>query len=304
MVSATVTAPEMIGLLAWWSVVLAAPVVLVRRRRRRGVAPHTRRPRRPRRPLQPLGRRREAETVREHPATPAVAIEPNIEPLEPVVRPDRVARGEWPGSLSWARATCDAARPTRLNPGRLSSETLEPLCRYVDFRRRLELAARELAAQLVQLPADRWRIEPYPLTGERRNTFVIIGETAIFVTSATYAPGHWDDVIAVNKLARKIQRLLPGYSGQVQPAVCHPFTATRPRIWHRPDEHGDWVGAWLIGGDSVIEWLEHFGPDHGLNAADLARFDELARPNWLRGAIPTPPSWPPIRDAAAPESQD
>ena len=62
-------------------------------------------------------------------------------------------------------------------PGRLSSETLEPLCRYVDFRRRLELAARELAAMLMQLPADRWRIEPYPMTGERRNTFVIIGET-------------------------------------------------------------------------------------------------------------------------------
>src|SRR5665213_2496562 len=100
MVSATVTAPEMIGLLAWWSVVLAAPVVLVRcrRRRRRGGAPHTPRLRWP---LQPLGRRREAETVGEHPA-PAVAIEPSIEPLEPVVRPDRLAAGEWPGSLSWA----------------------------------------------------------------------------------------------------------------------------------------------------------------------------------------------------------
>jgi hypothetical protein len=245
--------------------------------------------------------------VGEHPA-PAVAIEPSIELLEPVVRPDRLAAGEWPGSLSWASTTCAAAspdaRPGRVNLGRLSSETLEPLCRYVDFRRRLELAARELAAQLVRLPADRWRIEPYPLTGERRNTFVIIGETGIFVVSATYAPGHWDDVIAVTKLARKIQRLLPGYSGQVRPAVCHPFTSTRPRIWHRPDEHGDWVGAWLIGGDSVIEWLEHFGSEHGVNAADLERFDELARPNWLREAIPTPPSWPPIRDAAAPESQD
>ena len=32
---ATVTAPEMIGLLAWWIVVLAAPVMLVRRWRRR-----------------------------------------------------------------------------------------------------------------------------------------------------------------------------------------------------------------------------------------------------------------------------
>src|ERR1019366_5971577 len=110
MVNATVTAPEMIGLLAWWSAVLAAPVVLVRRwrRRRRGVAQHTPRPRRP---LQPLGRRREAETVREHPATPAVAIEPSIEPREPLVRPDRVAAGQWPGTLSSASTACAAASP-------------------------------------------------------------------------------------------------------------------------------------------------------------------------------------------------
>ncbi|MEO8969291.1 MAG: hypothetical protein ABI355_16805 [Solirubrobacteraceae bacterium] len=236
-----------------------------------------------------------------------VAIEPSIEPLEPVVRPDRVAVGGRGGSLSWAgstgRAASPDARPARLNVRRLSPETLEPLCRYVDFRRRLELAAGELAAQLVQLPADRWRVEPYPLTGERRNTSVILGETGIFVISATYAPGHWDDVIAVSRLASKIQALLPGYGGQVQPTVCHPFTPTRPRIWHRPDEDGDWVAAWLIGGDSVIKWLEHFGPEHGLNAADLERFDELARPNWLKGAIPTPPTWPPIRDAAAPDSE-
>ncbi len=110
------------------------------------------------------------------------------------------------------------------------------------------------------MPAARWRIEPYPLTGERRNTFVILGETGIFVVSATYAPGHWDDVIAVSRLASKVQVLLPGYGGPVHPAICHPFTSTEPRIWHRADEHGDWVGAWLVGGDSVVGWLLHFGP--------------------------------------------
>jgi hypothetical protein len=181
---------------------------------------------------------------------------------------------------------------------------LEPLCRYVDFQHRLELAASGVRATLARLPAARWRIEPYPLTGERRNTLLVLGETGVFVISATYAPGHWDDVIAVSKLAGKVQRLLPGYSGQVRPAVCHPFTATSPRIWHRPDEFGDWVGAWVIGGESVLEWLEHFGTEHGLNPADLARFDELARANWLRGAIPTPPSWPPIHEAPAPDSQE
>ena len=154
------------------------------------------------------------------------------------------------------------------------------------------------------MPAARWRIEPYPLTGERRNTFVILGETGIFVVSATYAPGHWDDVIAVSRLASKIQVLLPGYGGPVQPAICHPFTSTEPRIWHRADEHGDWVGAWLVGGDSVVGWLLHFGPQHGLSAADLARFDELAKPNWLKGAIPTAPSWPQIHEAPSAGSHE
>ena len=79
---------------------------------------------------------------------------------------------------------------------------------------------------------------------------------------------------------------------------------TRPRIWHRPDEHGEWIGAWLIGGNSVIAWLEHFGPEHGLNAHDLARFDALTKPNWLTSAIPTPPSWPPVHDTGWSDSQE
>jgi hypothetical protein len=47
----------------------------------------------------------------------------------------------------------------------------------------------------------------------------------------------------------------------------------------------------------VLEWLDHFGSEHGLNASDLARFDALTKPNWLKGAIPTPPTWPPVHDA-------
>lgn len=181
----------------------------------------------------------------------------------------------------------------------LPREALEPLCRYVDFHRRLGLAVSELERRLSVLPADRWRVEPYPLTGERRNALLLLGENGVFVICATYAPGHWDDVIAASRLAGKVQLLLPGYCGEVQPAICHPFTSTRPRLWHRPDDRGDWARAWLLGGDSVIDWLGGFGSAHGLSAADLARFDELARSNWLRGAIPTAPSWPPIHRAPA-----
>ncbi len=240
--------------------VLATPVILVRRWRRR---------------------RRVAERLREQ-AGQLAAEQPAGRPAP---RPPAAAK------------SANAPPASRPSVRRLPSQALRPLCRFVDFQRRLEIAASELRARLSQLPAARWRIESYPLTGERRNTFVILGETGIFVISATYAPGHWDDVIAVSRLASKIQVLLPGYTGLVQPAICHPFTSTEPRIWHRAHEHGDWVGAWLVGGDSVVGWLMQFGPQHGLSAADLARFDELAKANWLKGAIPTAPSWPQIHEA-------
>lgn len=219
--------------------------------------------------------------------------------LDPVPRESHpvsvvLTSGETPG-----RASPSGRSAVRLAPG-----TLEPLCRYVDFRRRLELAVSELERTLSALPQDRWRVEPYPLTGERRNTLLVLGETGVFVISATYAPGHWDDVIAVNRLARKVGLLLPGYSGQVHPAICHPFTSLRPRIWHREDTCGDWIGAWLIGGDSVIEWLEHFGAAHALGLADLERFDKLSKSNWLKAAIPVPRSWPPLPDRASSAPQE
>jgi hypothetical protein len=305
---ASVAAPEAIGVLVWWSVVLAGPVILVRRWRRRRNMKRVRRPW----PRSATGRSGGAEATSVTPATSRLAGGASEEAVERAPTPTGEAREERIRGQSGAahplssRNQPDGWRssPELIAPGRLSPETLEPLCRYVDFRRRLELAASELASRLTRLPADRWRIEPYPLTGERRNTLLLIGATGVFVISATYAPGHWDDVVAVSKLARKIGLLLPGYSGQVHPAICQPFTAIRPRIWHRPDEHGDWIGAWVVGGDSVIEWLGHFGAEHDLNATDLARFDQLAKPNWLQGAIPTPPSWPPICEAASPDSQE
>jgi hypothetical protein len=277
---AMISAPETVGLLLWWGVVLAAPVVILRRRGRRG--------------------RGEAS----HPSRRPMFRRP---PVEPAALTEASTSG---GNRSHAGIAGPATTPARRCAAgapmlaRLSPGTLEPLCRYVDFRRRLELATGELELRLGQLPADRWRIEPYPLTGERRNTLLVMGETGVFVVSATYAPGHWDDVVAVNRLAGKIQQLLPGYRGQVRCAVCHPFAVTSPRMWYRPDEHGDWVGAWLTGGNSVIDWLEHFGPEHGLNVNDLARFDALTTPNWLKGAIPTPPSWPPVHEAGWSDSRD
>jgi hypothetical protein len=292
----TVTPPMLIGVLVWWGVMLAGPVVLIsrwRRRRRAG----------PRRRLLPPATRRSAPSASSAAGSAGGGVARGRLTASPVAPTDANNAGQ--PSLG-ALAPLDQA-PWRQGGSNdralavgLSAETLMPLCRYVDFRRRLELAVAELERRLSGLPTNRWRIEPYPLTGERRNTLLLLGETGVFVISATYAPGHWDDVIAASKLARKVQALLPGYPGEVQPAICHPFSSSQPRLWHRRDEDGTWVGAWVLGGDSVIGWLEHFGAEHGLARADLERFDDLAKPNWLKPAISTAPSWPQIPEPAPP----
>jgi hypothetical protein len=254
---------ELIEVLAWWAVMLVLPVIFVGRWRRR--------------------RRRDRRSE-----VPGAYV------------PDgNVVAGRGcglprPVGLAPGGSVVDRRRSTLSVGGRLAPETLEPLCRYVDFRRRLELATAELEHRLSVLPRDQWRIEPYPLTGERRNTLMVLGPTGVFVISATYPPGSWDDVVAVNRLAGKIQMLLPGYVGRVRPAICHPFVSLQPRDWYRADEHGSWVGAWLVGGDSLLPWLVHFGCEHGLGTGDLERFDALAAANWLKPAIVAAPSWPPL----------
>ena len=117
---ATVTAPEMVGLLAWWSIVLAAPVVLLRRRRRRrrATAPHPPRDR-PRRPLQRPGGGRGAETLTGHPAAPGSASMRSDK--GPRGRPDLWRRASGPPA-DCRGPTCAATRPvgTSFRPARLT----------------------------------------------------------------------------------------------------------------------------------------------------------------------------------------
>ena len=178
---ATVTGLEMVLVLAWWSVLLAVPLVLIRRLRRRRAA------------VDPS----DVQTAQPERSGIVGASEADVVRL---AAPLPQAAGE-----GRARASSSASRA----PAKLPGGTLEPLCGYVDFRRRLELAVAELERTLAELPHDRWRVEPYPLTGERRNSVLVLGETGVFVISATFAPGNWDDLVTVNQLARKIQLLLP-----------------------------------------------------------------------------------------------
>ena len=50
--------------------------------------------------------------------------------------------------------------------------------------------------------------------------------------------------------------------------------AIEPRWWCRSGE----PGAWVMGLEWLIPWIEHFGPDHGLGVTDLKRLRELANP--------------------------
>ena len=228
--NAAVATPDVIGVLAWWGVLLAAPLFLLRR----------------------IRRRRRVERRSDFRGSV-------IDDQADVTASPGDATVESAGLPAGAEARSEAAR-LGATAARLPPSTLEPLCRYVDFRRRLELAVAELERRLAALPRDRWRIEPYPLTGERRNTVLVLGETGVFVIAATYAPGHWDDVVTVSTLAGKIQQLLPGYAGQVHPAICHPFTSLPPRDL-APGRRTRRLGRGLVGRrqlrDRVARPLRH-----------------------------------------------
>ena len=151
-----VTPPVLTGVLVWWGVMLTAPALLIRRWRRR----HRGAPRRRLWPSAARARRAEASPASQAGLPSGVAMPAGFAgDLGSLVRDARA-----PGRVAEELRPCGRTPPPRhrADPGAgasLFDETLEPLCRYVDFRRRLELAVGELERRLSGLPADRWRIE-------------------------------------------------------------------------------------------------------------------------------------------------
>ena len=196
-----VAVPDLIGVLACWCLVLAGPVLVLRRCRRRRVATDV---------------HRDAGRAEEPLAAASLLDSP----------------GGRAGRAAMTSGASEEPHPGR-RAVRLASGMLDPLCRYVDFHRRLELAVSELERRLSALPRDRWRIEPYPLTGERGNTLLVLGEGGVFVISATYAPGHWDDVVAASRLgsqdpvaaARLPRRGSAGDLSSVYPVAAAPLVS-------------------------------------------------------------------------------
>jgi hypothetical protein len=176
-----------------------------------------------------------------------------------------------------------AARRPSLPAPRCSPETLEPLARSLDTSHRLAIAEARVAETLGTLPSDRWLLERYALIAGHRIPFLMLGETGVFVICALTGPPAWDELrLPAEVVEQHIVPTLPGYTGPMRVGLCRALatSAIEPRWWCRPGE----AGAWMMGLESLIAWIEHFGTDHGLGITDLRRLRELAAPKPGPGA--------------------
>jgi len=167
-------------------------------------------------------------------------------------------------------------RPARPGP-RCSPETLEPLAQNLDTSHRLQVAEARVAETLAALPSDRWLIERYALIAGHRIPFLVLGETGVFVICALTGPPAWDELRLPAQVAEQhVMPRLPGYTGLMRVGLCRALASPgiEPRWWCRPGE----PGAWVMGLEWLIGWIEHFGPGHGLGVTDLKRLRELANP--------------------------
>ena len=140
-----------------------------------------------------------------------------------------------------------------------------------------------MAETLTALPSDRWYVGRYVLMDGHRIPFVILGETGAFAVWALTGPPVWDELPFPSEMADRVKRKLPGYPGPVQVGLCRALGHTAqiaPRWWCRPGE----PGAWLMGREWLIRWIEHFGPQHAFAAGDIQRIRALA--NRRRDAPP------------------
>jgi hypothetical protein len=165
---------------------------------------------------------------------------------------------------------------------RWSPETLEPLAEHLDASHALALAEARVAQTLAGLPSDRWLVERYALIAGHRIPFLALGETGVFTVWALGGPPMWDELPIPAHVAMHVVRALPGYTGPLHVGICRALAPAgiEPRWWCRSGE----PGAWVMGLDWLIRWIEHFGPDHGLGVKDLQRLRELSQPKPGRAA--------------------
>jgi hypothetical protein len=175
------------------------------------------------------------------------------------------------------RSRAVASRRPPVRGPRCSPETLEPLAQSLDTSHRLQVAEARVADTLAALSSDRWLVERYALIAGHRIPFLALGETGVFVICALTGPAAWDELRLPAQVAdQHVMPQLPGYTGAIRVGLCRALAppGIEPRWWCRPGE----PGAWVMGLDWLIRWIEHFGPGHGLGVTDLQRLRELSHP--------------------------
>ena len=176
----------------------------------------------------------------------------------------------------------DTSAPS--NPGaRRSPETLEPLADSLRSAQLRTIAEAHVAETLTALPSESWYVGRYVLMDGHRIPFVILGETGAYAVWALTGPPVWDELPFPSEMADRVKRKLPGYPGPVQVGLCRALGQTAhiaPRWWCRPGQ----PGAWMMGREWLIRWIEHFGLQHAFAAGDIQRLRALA--NRRRDAPP------------------
>ena len=167
-----------------------------------------------------------------------------------------------------------ASSPSAVPGPRYSPETLEPLAQNLDTSHRLAFAEARVAETLAGLPPDCWLVERYVLIAGHRIPFLVLGDTGVFVICALTGPPAWDELRLPAQVAEHVASALPGYTGPMHVGLCRPLAppGLEPRWWCRPGE----PGAWVMGREWLISWIEHFEPGHGLGVTDLERLRQLA----------------------------
>jgi hypothetical protein len=173
---------------------------------------------------------------------------------------------------------------------RYAADTFALVAEHVDHTQRLAVAEARVEQVLAALPSDRWVVQRFALVAGHRIPFLVLGETGVFALWAIGWRPQWTDPAFVSTIAANLNHRLPTYPGPVNTALCGTIQSDiEPRFWYRS---GDGGGAWILGIDWLIRWMEHFGHQHGLGTDDISHFRAISKPDWTRPVAPVPPGIP------------
>ena len=222
-------------------------------------------------------RARNRQRERTHTAAPTAPGTPDPTAAPPAPQPTthqspHAASGGGDASALRARNLDTSAPGSR--SVRRSPETLEPLADSLRSAQLRMIAEAHVAETLAAFPSEGWHVGRYVLMEGHRIPFVILGETGAFAVWALTGPPVWDELPFPSEMADRVKGKLPGYTGPVQVGLCRalgPTAGIAPRWWCRPGE----PGAWVMGREWLIRWIEHFGPQHAFAAGDIQRLRAL-----------------------------